>query len=139
MSTYKACRSRAFDYLTGRAVFDTPSRGLKTLTFYNNILYPDQARGATIDGHMKAAWLGARMTMREAVVKSRGEYRVIEAGVVELAGQQGMLPHQIQAIIWLARKRLMQVRYTAQLDLFTGTGVDYCPRTAPPYGVRSID
>lgn len=118
VSTYKHCRARAIAYLQG-APFETGTRGLKTLSFYKNILYPMSDAYVTIDGHMVAAFLGDKdMKMKEALV-SRSAYRLIAGVTCQLAKATGLLPSQVQAIIWFVRKRVYQIKYNPDMDMFS--------------------
>lgn len=112
ISTYNHCRDRAIDYLTGDAQFVAPSRGLKILSFYRNILNPDCAEHVTIDGHIAAAFCGDPKLIMKDVIISRKEYRRIARHVGELGVEYCLIPNQIQAIIWFARKRLYKIKYT---------------------------
>lgn len=137
VSTYKHCRDRAYKYVTGDAVFETSVRGPKILSFYRNILDPTDRKYVTIDGHMKAAYVGERLTMKEAIIRAHKEYDRIADATKRLARSEGLLPNQIQATIWFARKRTQRIKYNAQLSLFGnpedkwGTFVDVSD--APPY------
>lgn len=118
VSTYNHCRDRAYSYVTGETCFLSKSKGLKIRSFYFNILDPEDRRHVTIDGHMKAAYEGRDMTMKEAVVKTKGEYLRIAAATKRLARAEGMIPNQLQATIWFARKRTRRIKYNPQLNLF---------------------
>ena len=117
VSTYKHCRTRALQYVRGQRDFLREAKGPKITNFYHNILTPDDSRWVTIDGHMVAAWKGQRLVMKQALCTLR-EYREIAAATKALAFQNFMLPNQVQAIIWFARKRTLHVKYNGQLNLF---------------------
>lgn len=117
VSTYKACRNRAYAYATNRVSFTDTVRGSKIRAFYFNILNPQDRRFVTIDGHMAAAYRANNGTMKENLVK-RGEYSRIADTVKRLARREGLIPNQVQATIWFTRKRLLNIKYDAQLDLF---------------------
>lgn len=118
VSTYKHCRDRAYSYVTGETSFLGKSKGLKIRSFYHNILDPDDRRHVTIDGHMKAAYEGRNMTMKEAIIRTKGEYFRIADATKRLARNEGLIPNQLQAIVWFARKRTQRVKYNPQLNLF---------------------
>jgi hypothetical protein len=116
VSTYGHCKSRAIEYARGFAQFVQPERGPKILNFYHNILAPHSSRWVTIDGHMVAIWRDQpQATMKESIVH-RSEYETIAHAVKAFAFHHFMLPHQMQATLWFARKRLQNVRYDPQLD-----------------------
>lgn len=117
VSTYNHNRDRAVTYLLGTAPFVSPSRGRKILSFYDNILYPETSRRVTVDGHMVAIWRDQELTMKEATVGNR-EYGVIEAEISRLAFYHHLRPCQMQAVLWFARKRVLNIKYDGQLDLF---------------------
>ncbi len=117
VSTYKACRNRAYGYATGTVSFPKTVKGPKIRAFYFNILDPNDKRHVTIDGHMAAAYRANAGTMKENLVKPR-EYEQIARAVRRLAYRNGLLPNQMQAILWFTRKRLLNVIYDGQYDLF---------------------
>jgi hypothetical protein len=67
---------------------------------------------------------GEVLTMKEAIVKSAGGYRLIANDCFRLAKQTGLLPNQLQAIIWFTRKRLLRIKYDSQVDLFAWSNND---------------
>lgn len=118
VSTYKTARDRAYRHLAHDAEFPGESRGPKIIAFYHNIVDPKDPQYVTIDGHMVACWAGLnRATMKESLV-SAADYRVIESDLKELAAALGLVPCQLQATLWFARKRVLQIRYNGQFKLF---------------------
>lgn len=117
VSTYKACRDRAYGYATGAVSFPKTVKGPKIRAFYFNILDPNDKRPVTIDGHMAATYRSNAGTMKENLVKPR-EYEQIARAVRRLAYREGLIPNQMQAILWFTRKRLLNVLYDGQYDLF---------------------
>lgn len=119
VSSYEHCKNRAVIYLKGWKDFVNVTTGLKVLNFYRNILDPMDNRWVTIDGHMVAAYRGdPTMTMKEAIIKRKGEYREIADATKSLAFREFILPNQYQAIVWFVRKRLYRIRFNGQGDLF---------------------
>ncbi len=139
VSTYNACRDRAVRYLTGEALFLKTVKGPKIRAFRDNILRPNTSREVTVDGHMVAAWVGGAMTMKDASrhLKRASDYREIADGIRTVANDNGVAPCQAQAILWLTRKRVFAVKYSAQLELFTTKDDAWktlCdPKDYPPY------
>ncbi len=138
VSTYNACRDRAFSYLEGVDFLSTV-KGLKIRAFRDNIMRVNRSPLVTVDGHMVLAWHGKAGTMKDAakLLRTAHNYRRIAADITELAVAQDIAPCQAQAVLWLTRKRLMKVKYDPQLSLFGG--VDDAHRTLcspedyPPY------
>lgn len=122
VSTYNHCKLRAIEYARGRKDFETETKGRKILNFYHNILEPRSRQWVTIDGHMVGIWLDdKKATMRELLIRP-SYYDTIAHNVKDLAHQNFILPQQMQAILWFVRKRLGNVVYDPQLDLFAEAG-----------------
>lgn len=140
VSTYRHALMRAWEYANG-VPFLSHAKGLKTRAFYRNVLDPTDPEPVTVDGHMMAAWLGQNLTMKEAKVGAR-DYRRISDAVQALAAEEGMIANQVQATIWFARKRSLQIKYDPQLDLFYGADDQWRTQVMldeiRPYGVQSI-
>ncbi len=123
VSTYRHCQQRAYKYMVEGAPFLQYTTGLKTRSFYLNIVDPTHWGPVTIDGHMILAWRGEDGTMTDAQQKmSRGLYKLIAEDITTLAIAHRMLPHQMQAILWFTRKRVKRVKYDPQLDLLNLDG-----------------
>lgn len=136
VTTYRHALERAWAFATGAKEFTIETKGMKTLAFYDNILKPWDNRRVTVDGHMVAAWRNERLTMKEAKVEGKAHYLEIQDGVIELARRYGVLPSQMQATLWFARKRIERIKYDAQTDLFSlddAWQTELTPATAPPY------
>ena len=131
VSTYNHCRNRAYAYLTGSADFLSTVKGLKIRAFYANILDPADPIPVTVDGHMVCAWRGINVPMKVASIRP-AEYAEIAKGVREMARELDLIPNQLQAVIWLTRKRLEKIKYNPQLHLF-GDDIRISPIDAPPY------
>jgi len=80
--------------------------GPKTLHFYLNILHPTKNTGVTIDRHVIAAWEGIKDGSGGSRRVTAHQYKKIESGYVSVANKVGILPHQLQAIIWVTYKQL---------------------------------
>lgn len=142
VTTYNACRNRAYAYLNGAVSFLDTVKGQKVRAFRDNILRPFKSPLVTVDGHMVAAWHGKQMTMTEAnrLLKSESEYRRIAWDITQLAVAHDLLPHQVQAILWLTRKRIFRVKYQAQMSFLWGSDDQWrtlCdPKDYPPYELK---
>jgi hypothetical protein len=122
VSTYGHCKSRAVAYATGAKSFTAETKGPKILNFYHNILEPHSNRWVTIDGHMVGVLRDDRKgTMKELLIKP-GQYQDYATLLKHFAFNQFMLPCQMQAILWFVRKRLLNVVYDGQFDLFGDKG-----------------
>lgn len=122
VSTYRHCMLRAISYARGHRSFIAETKGPKIINFYHNILTPHSQRWVTIDGHMVAIWRNTpKATMRQSLCSKR-EYEEIAQDCKGLAFRNFMLPQQMQAILWFARKRSLNVKYDPQHDLFADQG-----------------
>ena len=131
VSTYRHCLERAWAYANGEARFLDNTKGPKITAFYHNILDPLDRRFVTIDGHMVAIWRNQELTMREAIPKAR-EYRTISEAVKRIAQHHSMVPCDVQAIMWHARKRQFNIKHTAQLNMWPTDD----PNMLEPYPMR---
>lgn len=117
VSTYNHCRDRAIGYIVGRERFLDHAKGLKTRAFYLNILNPEEPFPVTVDGHMFCAWKGEDMPM-QAVRMSDRCYGEIADDIRMLARCLGLIPNQLQATLWFARKRIKRIVFDSQLDFW---------------------
>jgi hypothetical protein len=118
VSTYRHCLARAWAYANGQARFLERTKGPKVRAFYHNVLDPLDGRHVTIDGHMTAIWRNQELTMRQALVHSRKEYDAIANCVKRMAFGEYLVPCELQAILWHTRKRLLNIKYTDQLNIW---------------------
>ena len=139
VSTYKACRDRAWTFLLGTDFLAT-TKGKKTRNFYQNIFNPDDPNPVTIDGHMACIYVGKRMTMKE-VVRSRFKYDEVAEAFRTVAYDVDLLPCQLQAMLLFTWKRINNVIYSAQLDVFAGDnqwGTRIDPSRIRPFPIRGV-
>ena len=82
--------------------------GYKTLQFWRNICSPDVAGPVTIDRHCTRAALGSHLHPNEAIKWSKHprKYERIQSAYQIAADDLDLLPHQLQAIVWLVFRRL---------------------------------
>lgn len=77
--------------------------GLKVRSFFANILQPRTSNEVTVDTHIMRALTGD-MTIRPdqsgVVSGNSARYSVFRDPIVKIAREEGMQPHQVQAIIW---------------------------------------
>lgn len=118
VSTYRHCGERAWSYLDGSAIFLEEVKGLKIRNFYTNVLHPDDPLAVTIDGHMVAAYRGQNLTMKEAICRTPKEYNEIAFATRMLSFMECLSPSQYQAIVWFTRKRVFNIKYEGNRDLF---------------------
>lgn len=140
VSTYRSCAKRAWKYATGEVSFLDTVGGRKITAFRHNLLYPRSSTAVTVDGHMFAAWAGEALTMKEAALRfgrSDAAYDEVSDGITRLARRNGYLPCEMQATLWITRKRVTANRYTCQLHFDHGmldlSRVICRPEDYPPY------
>ncbi len=130
ITTYNHCRSRAWACLHGVDFLES-AKGPKIRSFYRNIVDPLDLGPVTIDGHMVSAWVGRRILMKDA---HGFKYEAAANDARALANQLGLVPCQLQGIIWFTWKRIHQVVYNGNLNIFGDHwGLDIDPTTLKPY------
>lgn len=117
VSTYRHCLARAWAYVHGEARFLDNTKGPKITAFYHNVLDPTDKRYVTIDGHMVCIWRNVDVPMKEAIPSAK-EYKVIANQVKAMAEEHGIVPCDLQAILWHTRKRLLNIKHTDQRNLW---------------------
>lgn len=117
VSTYNTNRAKAWRLLQGED-FNTVYKGLKVRSFYRNLIEPDHPRAITIDGHMVNVFRGEVHVMSNSGITPR-QYEHIAGNYRLIARQQGLLPCQLQAILWLVWKRLHRIK-VGDFDPFQG-------------------
>ena len=119
VGTFHHAKERAIRVLRGEP-FLSFSKGLKTRNFYKNIVDPTDPMPVTIDGHIYWAAVGDRDGQKQTMTNAKlsaAEYHKIAKAIRQLARQIGVLPNQVQAMIWFTRKRLTKTVYNDQLEL----------------------
>lgn len=77
-------------------------KGLKTLSFFENIYRPESSLAVTVD-----IWQVRWAKMVRIIPKSAGvqptikQYKLISASIVRRAKRVGMMPHEYQALTWV--------------------------------------
>ncbi|MEO0797340.1 MAG: hypothetical protein AAFX93_19485 [Verrucomicrobiota bacterium] len=116
VTTYNVNREKAWRILNGEHFFSV-FRGLKVRNFFLNLSEPDHPEAVTIDGHMMNVVHGSPRTMHQSSVTPSGYVRVAKA-FSRVAAKRGMLPSQSQAIAWFTWKRIHNIVYDGQVDMF---------------------
>lgn len=101
-------RRKALNILFGEKPLSIlPMTGPKTRAFYSCILDPQSSAEVCVDRHAKCLATN-RTKDREAVSAVRaGEYKNLVRAYSDLAEELGLISHQLQAITWVAWKRLV--------------------------------
>lgn len=131
VSTYNHCRNRAYSYATGEALFLASAKGPKIRSFFLNVFNPSDPHPVTVDGHISCAWSGIDAPMKESIVRPR-DYEKIASAIRRMGRDTGMIANQVQATIWMARKRTLRIKFRAQMDMFLDP-ILVTPADALPY------
>ena len=97
---------------------------LKTSNFFHNIADPTDPRYVTIDGHMHNIWFGKRVPIQSKnpearVVKVDNQlYYTIANGIKAFAIDHGLIPCQMQGVLWQTWRRIHAIRTPAQLEMW---------------------
>ncbi len=101
--------AKALRILNGENPLDVlPETGPKTRAFYRCIENPIESFAVVCDRHAKCL-AHYRLTDREAfsVVRKGKEYNTLATCYAKVAEEVGLQPHQLQAITWLAWRRIV--------------------------------
>jgi hypothetical protein len=109
---YKAQVAKAVAILDGADPLDVLN-GPKERAFFECLADSDCTDAVTIDGHAFSVWIGRLVYTSRARV-GRRLYRLAHADYVKAARQVGLRPNQLQAITWLAHRRIHNSRGHAQ-------------------------
>jgi hypothetical protein len=116
--TFGHAQARAALYMSGTRFLDH-AKGLKTRAFYANIVDPTDPDPITVDGHMALAWSGEPGPIRNVRMTPK-LYKQVASDIRAMAQKYSVLPHQMQAMLWFARKRTANSVYDPQFDMFDG-------------------
>lgn len=117
-SAYPRNNQKALRIIGGEPALDV-LRGRKVRSFFTNHLTPQDCAHVTVDGHMFNAWRGERVRLNSTKLRvTDALYDLVEQDVVWLAGRLGVVPCQMQSVLWLVWKRVENVLHRPQLKLF---------------------
>lgn len=105
VSTFNQNKLKAWRILDGESPNNVLG-GPKVRAFYNNILKLEEGGHVTIDSHAINIY---RAEVKVGPVITSKQYFLIESTYKEAAYYVGLLPHQLQAITWLAFKRINNI------------------------------
>lgn len=113
LSALPANVAKARRILAGESALDV-IRGRKVWNFYWSILHPDNPLTVCVDRHVARAALGWDIGWREidTRLKINATYPTIAQAVRNVARREGLLPLQLQALLWLVmrEKEFRQMR-----------------------------
>jgi hypothetical protein len=81
-------------------------KGPKERAFFA-CLADDATDAVTVDGHAYSVWAGQRVLTTQLQIGARA-HRLVAADYRRAAALCGLRPHQLQAITWLAHRRLVR-------------------------------
>ena len=116
VTTYHANRARAWRIINGEP-FHSVYKGPKVRDFFQSICEPTNTSSATIDGHLANIARAQVNGMWYSGVTMR-EYKVVRGCVQRLAVRNGILPLQMQAILWFTWKRIHDIKSSPEAILF---------------------
>jgi hypothetical protein len=99
--TTNACAKVSKILFAGRAPEEVLG-GRKVRSFYRNVLHPDVPGAVTVDRHMIDLLVGRRGAVNDRVLERIGAYNYAAALIRGAAREAGILPNQLQAVVWLA-------------------------------------
>lgn len=87
--------------LAGEEPHAVLGKGLKTMSFYLNILHPDTSPAVTVDRHAHDIARGEVWGSRNRCLSTETRYRILVDAYREAATLRGVLPSQVQAVTWV--------------------------------------
>lgn len=130
VATYGNNKRKAWRIAKGQPVRDAIT-ALKTWNFFNNVFDPSNPDYVTVDGHMYWCWTGKAGTvkglrgsdrsatgLRGTPTLGKSLYGEISGDIKGLALALGIIPCQLQAILWVTWKRLHRRAYDFQTTFF---------------------
>ncbi len=90
--------------------------GRKVRSFFTNILFPLRPGAVTVDRHCVDLLAGERGYVNSRILERIGAYATCASVVRDVARELGLLPHQVQAIAWVAWRQLHDVAYRYDAD-----------------------
>lgn len=97
--------NKAKAILAGRSPNDV-LKGNKVRAFFACILCPTQCQSVCVDGHAFAIWKGKRIALDKTPPIRNRMYQKISNDYAKAAATAGLIPHQLQAIVWVVWRRL---------------------------------
>lgn len=116
VSTYGNNKRKAWAIVHGEAPLNLIV-AKKTRNFFLNVNNPVDETPVTVDGHMVNVWRGKR----ENLVGLRFPadlYDIVADGVRTVAAERGMIPCQVQSVIWLTWRRVHWIKPASQLEFW---------------------
>jgi hypothetical protein len=90
----------------------------KTRSFFLNVADPTDPEPVTIDGHMVNIWKCKRENLVGLRWDDKKHYDVIAEDVRVLARERGVIPSQMQGILWLTWRRIHGIKTDSQLTFW---------------------
>lgn len=130
VATYGHNKRKAWAIASGQSPRDA-IKALKTWNFFNNVLTPSDPSFVTVDGHMYWCWRGRPGTvkgirgpkgsstgLRGTPSLGKTLYGEIAGDITGLAFALGIIPCQLQAILWTTWKRIHRRAHDFQKTFF---------------------
>jgi hypothetical protein len=111
VSTYGANRKKALAIRRGenphRVLGASLNSGDKVRAFFYCIAAPSRSLSVCLDRHAVSAALGAVTdpSVVSALLRRKGQYERFADAYAAVAVELGLMPHQVQAVVWLAWRR----------------------------------
>lgn len=116
VSTYGQNKRKAWNIVHGADPFELIV-AKKTRSFFLNVNNPLDPVPVTVDGHMFNCWRNERVSLVGLRHKT-GEYEIIADGVRQLAAEEGLLPCQMQGILWITHRRIHRILTNGQREFW---------------------
>ena len=116
VSTYGHNKHKAWAIVHGAEPLDL-IEAKKTRNFYLSILDPTNPQPVCVDGHMYNCWRNERAGLVGLRTHPK-LYDEVADGVRQLAREVGIIPSQMQSILWVTHRRRYNILNSAQMCLW---------------------
>ena len=115
VTTYRTNKKKAKAILKGRDPIEAltpvrPDRTTKTISFYHNILSPETSEEVTIDSLMIRAYYNDPNYDVKRAFNNGSIMKELSNRIKAIASEEGLKPHQVQAMLWQAWKRITDTK-----------------------------
>jgi hypothetical protein len=116
VSTYGPNKRKAWAIASGTDPFELIT-ARKTRNFFLNIDNPLNPEPVTVDGHLFNCWRAERTSL-VGLRHSARQYDEVAQGVRELAREEGILPCQMQGLLWITHRRIHRILTSGQSEFW---------------------
>lgn len=116
VSTYGPNKRKAWDIAQGADPFELIV-AKKTRNFFMNVDDPLNPEPVTVDGHLFNCWRAERVKL-VGLKHNAKQYDEVAEGVRRLAAEEGLVPCQMQGVLWITHRRIHRILTSGQREFW---------------------